>query len=318
MLKTRTFAKSAFFAGIVLVGLLLNGCGGSDGYADSDTYNISVAENTKVNIDLVTGAKILDADVEEYIFSGTDVFYVKQMPENGNATLKKVALLSYTPDANYTGEDSIYVEQNKEDSNGDDGNFRQIYIRLTVTDVPSAPTISGDPDTLIGSGGNYYFKPIAYDGDDDVLTFSISNKPSWITFNTATGEMSGVAPAYDEIYTGIKVSVTDGQSIVSLPAFDLTVENRNHAPEISGIPTSSVAVGDTYYFKPIARDIDGDTLTFHIANKPMWADFNTSTGEITGTVDTSHMEIKDMTVYVDDGYETAYLDPVTVVVEENE
>jgi len=58
--------------------------------------------------------------------------------------------------------------------------------------------------------------------------------------------------------------------------------NGNHAPSISGSPARSVTLGQTYSFKPTAKDADGDAITFKIANKPDWAAFDAATGRLSG------------------------------------
>lgn len=58
--------------------------------------------------------------------------------------------------------------------------------------------------------------------------------------------------------------------------------NGNRAPTISGAPASAIVIGDTYSFTPNASDADGDSLSFSIENKPDWAQFDTSTGSLTG------------------------------------
>lgn len=57
----------------------------------------------------------------------------------------------------------------------------------------------------------------------------------------------------------------------------------NHAPSISGSPTSSIRAGEAYDFRPSASDPDGDTLTFSIQNQPAWTTFDTLTGRLSGT-----------------------------------
>ncbi len=83
----------------------------------------------------------------------------------------------------------------------------------------NAPVISGTPTTyqLIGA---YSFAPTATDADSDTMTWSIANKPSWATFDTATGALTGTATA--GIYEGITITVSDGTDIDSV-TFDLTV-----------------------------------------------------------------------------------------------
>lgn len=157
---------------------------------------------------------------------------------------------------------------------------------IVVNNVNDAPVISGVPTTTVDEDVAYSFTPTVTDIDvDDTLTFSIVNKPSWANFNTATGQLSGT-PANEDVGTtaGIIISVTDGTVTDSLAAFDIEVINVNDAPIISGTPSTSVDGGEAYSFIPTASDVDvGDTLTFSIVNKPSWASFNTSTGELSGT-----------------------------------
>jgi len=150
----------------------------------------------------------------------------------------------------------------------------------------SAPTINGTPATTIAQDTAYSFVPTATDVDaETTLTFSIVNKPTWASFNTATGALTGT-PANDDIgvTNAIVISVTDGSLSAALPAFNLSVTNTNDAPTISGAPANSVNEGEAYHFAPEANDVDPETtLTFSIVNKPEWLSFDTSNGGLSGT-----------------------------------
>ncbi|MEW8284218.1 MAG: putative Ig domain-containing protein, partial [Candidatus Thiodiazotropha taylori] len=155
---------------------------------------------------------------------------------------------------------------------------------ISVTGTNQAPTISGSPATSVAEGGSYRFAPSANDADGDRLSFSIANPPSWASFNTSTGVLSGTPGMDDEGTTSnIRISVSDGSASASLSAFSITVTGTNRAPTISGSPATSVAEGGSYRFAPSADDADGDSLSFSIANRPSWASFNTSTGVLSGT-----------------------------------
>lgn len=150
----------------------------------------------------------------------------------------------------------------------------------------SAPTISGNPPTSVASGQSYFFAPQATDPDGDSLTFSIQNPPSWASFDSDNGRLSGV-PSIADIgdYTNIQISVSDGQLSTSLPSFNVEVTltaPSNSPPTISGNPPSTVTVDESYAFTPQASDPDGDALTFSIQNTPSWASFDTATGSLTG------------------------------------
>jgi Putative Ig domain len=56
------------------------------------------------------------------------------------------------------------------------------------------------------------------------LSFTIANKPSWATFDSTTGQLSGTPAATDVgVYKSIQVAVTDGTVVTTLPAFSITV-----------------------------------------------------------------------------------------------
>ena len=57
----------------------------------------------------------------------------------------------------------------------------------------------------------------------------------------------------------------------------------NQAPTISGTPTATAMIGNSWTFTPSSADRDGDALKFDIENKPVWTNFNAQTGEISGT-----------------------------------
>ncbi|MDR6982156.1 hypothetical protein J2X32_000764 [Rheinheimera pacifica] len=182
-------------------------------------------------------------------------------------------------------------------------------FNLTVVNVNETPVISGVPVTNINQDQAYSFVPTASDPDDDTLIFSITNKPTWASFDTATGALTGT-PAKEHVgtTTGIVISVSDGEYNAALPAFNLTVVNVNETPVISGTPETSVNEDETYSFVPTASDPDDDTLTFSITNKPTWASFDTATGALTGTPAKEHVGITTgIVISVSDGEFTASL-----------
>jgi hypothetical protein len=139
-------------------------------------------------------------------------------------------------------------------------------IRITVTDGSSkaslapfgitatggssgAPKISGSPVTTVTPGTAYAFTPTASDPNGDRLTFSIANRPGWAAFNTSTGRLSGTpTSAHVGAYSNIRISVSDGKSSASLPAFVITV--------------ADVANGNaTLSWTPPTRNTNGSALT---------------------------------------------------------
>ena len=147
----------------------------------------------------------------------------------------------------------------------------------------TAPVLSGTPASSLSVGTAYSFQPKASDANGDKLSFSITSKPSWATFNTTSGQLTGTPTASNVgKQSNIVISATDGKATVSLPAFSITTLAVNDAPRLSGSPLGSVASGNAYAFQPTAVDANGDALAFSISNKPSWATFSTATGRLSG------------------------------------
>ncbi|HEY4369122.1 MAG TPA: putative Ig domain-containing protein [Steroidobacteraceae bacterium] len=87
-----------------------------------------------------------------------------------------------------------------------------------------APTISGSALTAVNANNAYNFVPNATDADDDTLAFSIQQKPSWATFSTVTGKLSGTPSAADVgTYSNIVIGVTDGKASSTMGPFSIQV-----------------------------------------------------------------------------------------------
>lgn len=160
---------------------------------------------------------------------------------------------------------------------------------LTLLSSPLAnastltPTISGSPVTSVLGWHAYSFTPRATAPSGYKLTFSISGKPSWASFNTATGALSGMPQTANVGSSStVVISASDGAGSASLPAFTLKVM-PNITPTVSGTPATSATVGTAYSFTPKGSEPDGDPLSFSVKNKPSWASFSIATGAISGT-----------------------------------
>lgn len=185
--------------------------------------------------------------------------------------------------------------------------------RTTTTNT--APVISGTPSTSTQATLAYTFTPTASDAQNNTLKFSIANKPSWATFSSATGTLSGTPSATQTgTYSNISISVSDGYLASYLPAFSITVTAApstatvNTPPVISGTPPLSVTAGSAYSFTPKASDADGNMLAFRVTNKPAWAIFSTATGSLTGTpTSTQAGTYSNIAISVSDGLATTSL-----------
>ena len=173
--------------------------------------------------------------------------------------------LSGTPTSQNVGTFSGIVITVSDGKTG--GNASLTAFTITVNAAANrAPTISGTPTTTVTAGAAYNFQPTGADADGDALTYSITNKPSWATFNTSTGKLSGTATA--GTYSGIVISVTDTKDTASLQPFTITVT----------APTNGSA---TLSWTPPTQNTDGTTIN-NLAGFRI--QYGTSAGSLTQTI----------------------------------
>ena len=113
-----------------------------------------------------------------------------------------------------------------------------------------APSISGSPLTSARVNEAYSFQPSASDPDGNALTFQISNKPAWATFDTGTGRLSGTpSTSSTGAFNDVRITVSDGRASSALPPFSISV-------------TSSQTTGSaTLSWQPPTSNTDGSPLT---------------------------------------------------------
>jgi Putative Ig domain len=151
---------------------------------------------------------------------------------------------------------------------GNVGTFRNIVIKVsdgtytaslpafavTVKALPDIPpSISGTPTQSVTAGQAYSFQPAATDANGLRVTFGILDKPSWLTFDTATGRLYGTPTASNVgTYSNIVITAYDGYYKASLPTFGISVQA---APVTVSSTTATVS------WTPPTLNTDGTTLT---------------------------------------------------------
>jgi hypothetical protein len=153
-----------------------------------------------------------------------------------------------------------------------------------ATIATASVTISGSPPNTVTVGSAYSFTPTATDSAGRKVSFNITGKPSWATFSSTTGKLSGT-PSSANVgkYINIGIAATDGVS-TAVKWFGITVlSGTNTTVKISGTPSTSATVGSAYKFQPTATDSAGKALSFSVSNKPSWATFSIANGLLSGT-----------------------------------
>ena len=203
----------------------------------SVTFNVSdgtdsVSETVVLTVNNGNEAPVLDAIGSQTIAEGAPLEFVitASDPNGDNLTYSASSLpagatfdaelqrFSWAP--NYLQAGSFHITFSVTDGTYSDSE----QVDVTVTNTNRPPIISGTASGSVMATTSYSFTPVASDPDDESLTFSISNKPSWATFNSESGKLSGV-PGDGDIgsYPNIAISVSDGHETQALAPFSIDV-----------------------------------------------------------------------------------------------
>lgn len=239
-----------------------------DGYCETAPLNtpptlniegcpITINEDTSVNINW--NASDSDGTIESSSIMAQNSSSTVTITGNSSNTS---GTIFYQPEKDFYGNDTInaLVTDN-------DGAIARRECEINVVEVNDPPTITGAAITSIRPNEDYSFTPITEDVDNDVLTFSIQNKPSWLNFDNNSGKLSGVASNADiRIYSNIIITVSDGRGgVAQLPSF--SIEVTNEAPILgSPIPDQEVKQYEifTYNVSPHFSDPNADPLSYTI------------------------------------------------------
>ncbi len=142
-------------------------------------------------------------------------------------------------------------------------------LTITVKNVNDAPVITSTPNETAIKGEQYSYTITATDEDNDSLTFAVTAKPDWLTFDATTRTLSGT-PGNSEVGQtySVTLTVSDGTATTT-QTFNLTVNDKNYAPTIAN-QTFSIAensANGTELGQVVATDSDaGQSLTYQITS----------------------------------------------------
>lgn len=145
-------------------------------------------------------------------------------------------------------------------SDGDEGS---LLAGLQAVDR-AEPTISGSPKTTVTVGETFVFTPRAKGTNGKGLTFTVSNKPKWSSFDSSTGTLRGVPRSSDVgIVRGLTIAVTNGRASDSIGPFDITVQESSEESAVSPPPDDSSAnVPPMIQPTPDSRQAAGSAFQF--------------------------------------------------------
>jgi hypothetical protein len=131
-----------------------------------------------------------------------------------------------------------------------------------------APTINVATSFDVLVGLSVTVTPTASDPDGDTLTYSIANKPNWMTFSTSSGVLTGTPQAGDVGAYDVTISVSDGRGAQASDQTRVNVQQQ-----VAGRATLS-------WEAPVQR-VDGSPLT-NLAGFKLY--YGTSAGNLSNVI----------------------------------
>lgn len=185
---------------------------------------------------------------------------------NGTADINSRGFIKYSPNPDFDGNDVITFT-----ATDDEGASTSETCDVQVNNVNKPPSISGTPQSVVTASTTYIFIPTVVDLDGDSVSLNIANLPPWATFNSNTGEISGI-PKNEHVgeYHNITIFASDGKGGTDSLRFSIEVmeDESNNPPVLVNPFTSPQVVGrnENISINALGRfqDPDGDDLTYKI------------------------------------------------------
>ncbi|MBL8344626.1 MAG: tandem-95 repeat protein [Rubrivivax sp.] len=189
-------------------------------------------------------------------------------------------LIAWTPTAAQAGSQAVTVRA------ADPGGLAATQsFTVNVGAANAAPQITTSAVTAARVGVSYAYDVNATDPNGDTLTYSLSQAPSGMTINAASGVIAWTPTAAGS--QGVTVRVADPGGLAATQAFTITVAAANAAPQITTTPVTSGTVGVAYAYDVNATDPNGDALTYSLTQAPSGMTINASSGLIAWTPGTA-------------------------------
>jgi len=265
------------------------------------------AMNEGATLSITALANDADGDVLTYSASGVPTFGTFNA---GTHTL------TLTPDFTQSGSYNITFSV----SDGKTGGVDSETITLTVNDVvPNtniAPVINPINDfTLVEGHTMANLQVVASDSNGDALTFSpvVGTLPAGLSFNVATGILSGIPAVGSSGTYPLLFTVTDTQGATDTETATIMVV-PNSVPVLNPISSIVMNEGDVRTAQVVAADANGDSLSYGlVAPFPSFATINPVTGMITFNPGYADANNYTLTVIVTDGISSTQTSFVLVV-----
>ncbi len=284
----------------------------NDGY-DTESFRINITEiNQSPILSDIGNKSVKEESTLSFRLSSSDsdrpsqtLRYSMSNAPTGSSINSSTGLFSWTPNITQSG---TYDVTFKVTDNGSPAKSDSETITITV--INKAPTIPQVPpvlssvsDVTINEGDTKSFAVSATDDNNDTITYSLSNSPSWVTISGDIVTITAPTELSDTVYSGT-ILATDNDGYDS-ESFTITVNEVNESPTLDNISDKSIQETSTISFRITASDSDipAQSLSFLMDDYPEGAVISSSTGLFSWTPNHSQVGTHSIIFTVtDDGF----------------
>ena len=259
---------------------LIMGAGVSN-FGTSNRYKVStlvVGSAPQITSTAVLTAKVDDRyryDVVASDLDGDVLSYSLTESPSGMA-ISTAGRIDWTPAPNQVGQNPVTVRVT--DPSGLTASQR-FFVDVKLN---TAPVIVSTPVLIASVGHPYVYSMIATDADNDPLSYVLTEGPSGMQVDQATGAVNWTPLLVDVGLENVTVRVNDPAGMATTQSFIIVV-SPNGQPQILSTPPSSVEAGTLYSYQVVASDSDGDPLSYELPQAPSGMTINAVSGHITWT-----------------------------------
>jgi hypothetical protein len=184
-------------------------------------------------------------------------------------------VLSGTPSAGDAGDHDVVLTA----ANGASPDATQSFT-ITVAPLPqTAPTFTSVPPASALAGTAISYTATA-DGNP-TPSITATTLPAWLSFDTATGILSGTPAVADVGDHLVELTAANGIAPAAVQSFTINVSSTGVAPSFTSTPITTAVEGALYSYSVTA---DGTpTPTLAPSAMPGWLSFDAATGVLSGT-----------------------------------
>ncbi|MCA9170534.1 MAG: tandem-95 repeat protein, partial [Planctomycetales bacterium] len=270
--------------------------------SDEVTFTLTArADNARPDMPLITPRTVDELQTLELTLQASDsdgdtlLYSSRDLPRG--ATLDPITgHFTWTPTSQQYGDYRIPITVS-------DGSLsRSEELRITVNNVNQPPRLTPLPVMFGQEGVPFAFGLFGSDVDGDELVYSLdSDPPTGFTFET-TLKFARWTPSYDQAgMHSFVFTVRDPDGLTDTRTVDVQILNVNREPELPGVATQFLGVGQAYELQLEGVDPDGDPITYSAVNLPAGASLDAATGVLNWTPQGLAVGRHDVRISVTDG-----------------